>query len=195
MFRVLTSFIVVMSVCSGAFAGDTLEIDDKRAQDLKKFESLDIPEPKVIEEFAKAVFSKPISQQPVNDLKTIAKQANQYANLVGRILSEYASYYRDNYRYEFVQKKVVGAHDSYVKEGNKFKRLRDQAYFNLGLKMKSENNKLQAFFYFNDAFRLSEFDCGKGVEKTSCMRWKAEQEMQKILSISHIKSYVTWQTK
>ena len=74
---------------------------------------------------------------------------------------------------------------------NEFLEIRNQAYFNLGLLAKNENKTMEAFLYFKDAYRLSLFDC-RGTSEKYCIRWKAEQELQKLLGLMEIKAYVTW---
>lgn len=170
----------------------SMQIDIQREKEIKEYSSVEFPKIRDILNNGNSLLSLSILNQSVSDLKTLAKKANQAGNIILMIQKEYSSYYRNNYKYDFIQKKISGPHDSYLARANKFLDLRNQAYFNLGLKMLSRNDKLQAFFYFRDAYRLSNFDCGPGNSAKTCMRWKAEQEMQKLLEISDINAYVSW---
>jgi len=62
----------------------------------------------------------------------------------------------------------------------------------MGLIAKKKGENLRAYLYFKDAFRLSSFDCGPGKPVKGCMRWKAEQEMQKLLGLSDVEAYRSW---
>ena len=175
-----------------ALAQSTLEIDDQRLATLDKMASV-IPDPNKVREIAQDIFSTPLSEQEIDALQSLAKQANSYANMVNFIKDEYEDQRRENYRYDFVLEKLTPALQSYTRVVNEFLGIRNQAYFNLGLKEKEAGNHIEALIWFRDAYRLSSFDCGKDQAREECMRWKAEQEMQKLLSLSSITSYVTWQ--
>ena len=84
-------------------------------------------QPNEVEVKAKAILGKPLAEQSENSLQEVAKQANSAANFVGFILEEYQDYHRENYRYEFVQKKVTPFHDGYVAFSNRLKGYRNQA--------------------------------------------------------------------
>jgi len=131
------------------------------------------------------------SDASVEELIQAGKRSNAAANFVGYIQEEYADYYRDNYKYDFVQKKISPSHDKYVALGNKLKGIRNTAYLLIGLKLKEEGRVGEAFFYFRDAFRLSTFDGYKKSDPGT--RYIAEQEMKEILGIKDIESYKTWQ--
>lgn len=124
----------------------------------------------------------------VEQLKTIAEKTNKAANLVGYIQEEYADYYRENSRYDFVQKKVAPAHDAYVRLGNSLKEIRNKAYLELGKRIEETGDLGTAFFYYRDAYRLAEFDDNS----KEGVRYRAEQEMKRLLGINDIESYVTW---
>lgn len=195
--KVAIIWVLAMSVLAeygyAAEAVDTLNLEAQREEALKDFGSSEFPSLNEVRNFSKSLFSKAIASQSDDDLKLLASQANKAANLIERVSSQYSSYYTSNYRYDFIQSKVSGPHDAYIAEGNQFKGIRNQAYFNLGLKRKTAGESLQAFMFFNDAFRLSSFDCGKDKAKEGCMRWEAEQEMKTLLELEAIKSYVSWQ--
>lgn len=190
----LATFIVAIClvVSSSISAQSTLDIDEQRAATLKKLES-DVPNPDEIRRIAKGTYSKPISAQDTDVLKSIAKESNGYANMVNFIKDEYEDYRRENYRYDFVLKQLSPALGHYARIVNEFLAIRNQAYFNLGMKEKEAGNNVSALLWFRDAFRLSSFDCGKNQARETCMRWKAEQELQKLLGLSSIRAYVTWQ--
>jgi hypothetical protein len=168
-------------------------IDRRRKEDLAEFGKSSIPAPGPIREKAKQVFAKPVAEQSEGELDTLAREANIFTNLITNISDEYKSQYNQNSRYEFVTKKLGPPHEAYQRIRNEFIDIRNNAYFNLGIKLRDAGRPLESFMYFRDAFRLSLFDCGKGKQKEQCMRWKAEQEMQKILKIEGITSYVDWQ--
>ena len=124
----------------------------------------------------------------IDQLKTIAEKSNKAANMVDYIQEEYAEYYRENSRYDFVQKKVAPAHDAYVRLANSLKDIRNKTYLELGVRLEKTGDIGTAFFYYRDAYRLSEFD-NNGKEG---VRYKAEQEMKRLLGINDIESYVSW---
>jgi hypothetical protein len=190
---ILVMTIAVFGFAAPIAAQSTLDVDKRREEMLKELGSADIPNPDKVREFAKAIFAKPLSDQKDDELRTIATQSNKYANLVSYLASEYESYSRENLRYDFVQKALRPGQDAYSKIGNEFKDYRNQAYFNLGMRAKSAGKEIESLLYFRDAYRLSSFDCGKGTAPQSCMRWKAEQEMQKLLKLDKVQAYVTWQ--
>lgn len=184
--------MVSLFVTSLASAQSTLDIDEQRAATLEKLES-DVPDPDGIRKIAKETFSKPISDQDTDVLQSLAKQANSYANMVNFIKDEYDDFRRENYSYDFVLEKLSPSLGHYTRIVNEFLTIRNQAYFNLGMKAKEAGDNVPALLWFRDAFRLSSFDCGKSQARETCMRWKAEQEIQNLLGLSSIKAYVTWQ--
>jgi hypothetical protein len=147
--------------------------------------------PEAIREIANAEFSKPVHEQDPETLETIAKEANIYSNLVTKITDEYNDYLRDNSRYDFVTEEVRKATIvAYLLNlDSEFKTFRNQAYLNLGFLSQAEGREMEAFLYFNDAFRLSAFDCPDGIEQ--CIRYQAEQQMKTLLNIGG-DSYVYW---
>ena len=170
----------------------TLSLERERQATLEEFDITEVPSLDAVRAIATRLFALPVEQQDAEQLKALATEANRTANLVDYIYDEYDDYYRDNYKYEFVQKKVIETASEYGEVFNVFVNIRNQAYFNLGLLSRNAGRTMEAFLYFKDAFRLSSFDCGQNTPATSCMRWKAEQELQKLLGLSHIKAYVTW---
>ena len=88
-----------------ASAQSTLDIDEQRAETRKKMES-EIPDPVQLGEIAKTTFSKSLSDQNVDVLKSLAKHSNSYANMVNFIKDEYDDFLRKNYSYDFVTEKV-----------------------------------------------------------------------------------------
>jgi len=192
MFRKFFGFALIIAVfIAGAVHADELQIDQKREEDRKAYGSSVIPNPQALRATAKSLLEKPLEQQSLKELQTVADEANRYANLVGYLTQEYSSYYRDNYQYKFVQEKVAPPRDAYQKSMNEFIDLRNIAYFNLGLKAKVAGNLTEALFYFRDTFRLSSFDCFT-TPREKCMRWLAEQELQKFLGLESVTAYTTW---
>lgn len=192
---IVGTILIVTLFCSDtvhvAAAQSDLQIEQQREEDLKALGTNSIPSPQRVKATAKALFARPLAEQSEAELKQLAKQANTYANLVRFISDEYSQYYRENYQYKFVQEKVAPARNAYDKRVNEFLDYRNRAYFNLGLKAKAAGNPTLALFYFRDAFRLSAFDCF-GTKKEECMRWQAEQELQKLLDLEAVQAYVTW---
>ena len=188
---ILASMVgIAISNVSLVLAQSELDIDAQRAADLEKFEA-GIPDRDKMREIAATTFAKPLADQSEDILLLLAKQSNYYANLVGFITDEYNGYYNSNYRYDFIKEKVSVPMNTYTGIENQFKTIRNQAYFNLGLKAKAAGRGIEALLLFRDAYRLSTFDCFE-TRRDNCMRWKAEQEMQKLLGLSHIRAYVTW---
>ena len=123
----------------------------------------------------------------VDELKSIANRANKASNFVSYIQEEYNEYYRENYKYSFVQEDIAGPHDAYVEKANELKNIRNKAFYRLGQLIEKTGDIGTAFYYYRDAFRLSDFDTrDKGI------RYKAEQEMKRLLGIEDIESYITW---
>ena len=193
---VLTSFFIAQLLNNAVIAqerGNTLSLEQERQAALEEFDVTEVPDLDAVRSFASQLFSQPIEQQNAEQLKKLSKEANRAANLVDYIYDEYDDYYRDNYKYEFVQKLLVAPVREYRNVFNEFVDIRNQAYFNLGVLSRNNGKTMEAFLYFKDVFRLSSFDCGSKTETKSCMRWKAEQELQKLLGLTHIEAYVSWQ--
>ena len=191
-FGIILAFMfgIGISNISLVLAQSELDIDTQRAADLKKFDA-GIPNQDNLREIATTTFSSPLADQSEDTLLFLAKQSNYYANLVGFISEEYNDYYNSKYRYDFITEKVAAPMDAYTAIANEFKTFRNQAYFNLGLKAKAAGRGIEALLLFRDAYKLSTFNCSE-TRRENCMRWKAEQEMQKLLGLSNIRSYVTW---
>ncbi|MEM7791170.1 MAG: hypothetical protein AAF546_07205 [Verrucomicrobiota bacterium] len=185
----ITYLLVLAFTLTTCFAADS-DVEKLRDEQIKKWGTATIPKPKVIAETAKSYLEKPLEEQKLTELKTIAEDANRAANYVDFIFEEYAEYYRDNYRYDFVQEKVAPYHDNYVRLVNQLKDYRNKAYFNIGKKLAEEGNEVEAFFYFRDAFRLSTFTEDSGDHKG--IRYMAEQEMKKMMEIESIESFLYW---
>ena len=127
-------------------------------------------------------------QASVDVLTDISKKANAAANYVGYIQEEYSKYYRENYKYSFIQDKVVGPHDAYVGKANRLKDIRNQAFLKIGKKLEADGDLGGAFFHYRDAFRLADFD-NNGKNGT---RYLAEQEMKRLLGLEEMPSYGKW---
>lgn len=163
-----------------------------REQELAKLELDQMPDREDIARQAVELFAMPIEEQSEQALADLAKAASATARLIGFLYEEYDEHRQDNARYDVVTEKVDVVMDDYGAEVDKFKAIRNRAYFNLGVKAKAAGQDVMAFLYFRDAYRLSRFDCGTG-SVGACMRWQAEKEMQKLLGLGHIQSYITWQ--
>lgn len=189
----LFSFFTLIG--GGVMAQDTedlLAVEENRQKTLENFDITEMPDLDRIRSAASNLFALPIEQQNVEDLTNLSIEANRAANLIGYISEEYNDEYRENYRYEFIQEKLAKPYDGYIKISNEFIAIRNQVYFNLGIKFRNLGETVKSFLYFNDAFRLSRFDCG-AKKPDDCMRWKAEQEMKELLGMEQINSYVSWQ--
>lgn len=167
------------------------DVEKLRAEQIKKWGTSGLPKPQELIAKAKVILNKPIELQTIGELRKTAENSNKAANYVGFILDQYASYYRENYKYDFVQEKVAPFHDKYVVISNKLKNLRNQSYLNLGKKLASQGNETEAFFYFRDAYRLASFTDEEGDHKG--IRYKAEREMLKLLELGDMESFVYWQ--
>ena len=187
-------FLFYLIGCFTLFIGNAQSqnsIEDERAKQLKEM-GVNIPNPENITKQAAEIFSKPVFEQDFKALENLAKDANTFSNLVSRLSDEYDDYLRQNSRYEFVTKEVKAApaRKEYAALDNKFKRMRNQAYLNLGKLSLADGKQMQAFLFFKDAYRLSPFTCHQG--KDNCMRYQAEQELKKMLGVSS-DSYVHWE--
>ncbi len=185
----VTILVLVFFSHSQCFA-QSEDIESGRKEMLEKWGVEGLVQPREIEARAQALLAQPLDQQPEEDLKAIAQQANAAANFVGFILEEYQEYYRDNYKYDFVQKKVAPFHDEYVTLTNQLKDYRNQAYFYLASKAASRGEGMQAFFLFRDAHRLSSFTEDEGDHKG--IRYRSEIEMKRLLGIEDVGSFLYW---
>lgn len=185
----IASIVASFWSVSGA-AQDFSGIDGEREKQLQEMGVL-LPDPESIRKIADEEFKKPIETQDVDVLKKLAKDANTFANLVGKLTNEYDDYYRANSRYDFVTSEITKspALRAYQAADNRFKSIRNKAYFNLGLIYKNRGENMQAFLHFDDAFRLSVFDCDEGA--ADCLRYAAEKEMQALLGLEG-EPYVYW---
>lgn len=82
-------FTVAMAALSATAQED---IDRQRQEGLSQFREAGVPNPATIRNGATSLFQKPITEQSDEDLRNIARAANAYANYVGLIYKEYASY-------------------------------------------------------------------------------------------------------
>jgi hypothetical protein len=184
--------VIALAVCfsNPLSAQEAISLEDERTKQLQELGVL-LPNPDAIREVANAEFAKLLQDQDPDTLEEIAKEANTYSNLVTKITEEYNDYLRDNSRYDFVTEEVHRAPivDSLLNLDAEFKTYRNQAYLNLGLLAQADGKEMEAFLYFNDAFRLSPFDCPDGAEE--CVRYQAEQHMKSLLHIEG-GSYVYW---
>ena len=183
--------IVATFVALPSYAAQKEDVEKLRIELVKKWGEDGLVKPYDIRKKAKVLFSKPLEEQTISELKKVAKSSNTAANLVEFILEEYEDYYRDNYKYDFVQTKVAPFHDKYVELSNELKGYRNKAYFNLGKKLKAKGKSLAALFYFRDAYRLSSFTESEGDHKG--MRYNAERELKALLGIDDIPSFIYWQ--
>ena len=190
---ILALLIMLLCVFFPVLAQDASseDIEATRSEMLKRWGVDGLVKPSDVEANAKTILSQPLAEQVDDELRQLAKQANAAANFVGFILEEYQKYYRDNYRYDFVQSKVAPFHDAYVGLSNRLKSYRNQAYFNLGKKAVQRGDEMTAFFLFRDAYRLSTFTEDQGNYKG--MRYLAEVEMKKLLRMEHIGTFIYWQ--
>jgi len=182
---------ILISIPLSTYASDADDFEKIRTEQIKKYGGTDIPKPQEVTKKAEVFLAKPISEQSIKELKAIAENSNKAANYIGFIFDEYATYYRDNYKYDFVQEKIAPFHDKFLLLSNKLKSQRNQAYLNLGKKIAASGNNIEAFFYFKDAFRLASFTDDSGDHKG--IRYQAEQEMKKLMGLESIESFVYWQ--
>jgi len=189
---------IILQVCFYAFllcgvvsAQDNSSLVDEREKQLREL-GVTLPKQSSIRQAASEEFAKPVLEQDPERLEEIAEQANSFSNLVTKITSEYDDYIRENSRYDFVVKEVRKAPivKSLLSLDSEFKGIRNQAYLNLGIIALEEGKEMEAFLFFNDAFRLSIFDCSKGVD--GCIRYQAEQQMKKMLGVDG-ESYIYWE--
>jgi len=191
--RMAATISIFFSLTSLGFS-QNVNLEEQRSQAIKDMAAIDIPDPKKIEMSASQLFALPLDQQSEEELKTISRLANSYANFIGYIEKEYRSHQSENYRYDFITKELSPILDKYVTISNRFKNIRDMSNYNLGEKASARGDNISAFFYYNDVYRLGGFECAPKAIDT-CLRRKAEIQMQKLLQITGIAPYTTWQKK
>ena len=188
--RAVGAFVLSLILATTINAQSINDLEVERTKQLQEMGVL-LPDPEEIIASAEQEFSKDIQAQDAGSLKKIAEQANHYANLVDKIADEYTDYIRDNSRYDFVIEEVRKATlvGILADKDTLFKTIRNQAYINLGRLAQDNGKDMEAFLFFNDAFRLSTFSCSDGKDK--CLRYEAEQYMKKLLGLEG-ESYVHW---
>jgi hypothetical protein len=187
----LASMAVVLLLPIQSYAQESLSLEDERTKQLQELGIL-LPDPVSIRAAAEAEFTKSVAEQDADLLEEIASDANAYSNLVSRITDEYNDYLRENSRYDFVTEEVRKAPivESLLALDSEFKGIRNQAYLNLGIIAMDDGREMEAFLFFNDAYRLSVFSCSEGVD--NCVRYQAEQYMKSLLGVEG-DSYIYWQ--
>lgn len=166
------------------------DIDGARSDLLKRWGSDGIVKPSEVDADALALLKRPLAEQSDAQLQELARRANVAANFVGFLLEEYESYYKENYRYDFVQQRVAPYHDAYVKSSNRLKAYRNQCYFNMGKKAAERGDNTTAFLMFRDSYRLSSFVEEQGDHKG--MRYQAEIEMKRLLGLENTDTFTYW---
>ena len=187
---ILLGILLYYPLLAAAEDASSEDIEAARTEMLKRWGVDGLVKPSDVEAKATTIFGRPLAEQTNDELRQLAEQANTAANFVGFILEEYQEYYRDNYRYDFVQEKVAPFHDAYVELSNQLKLYRNHAYFNLGKKAAGRGDEMTAFFLFRDAYRLSNFTEDQGDHKG--IRYHAELEMKKLLGMKGIYSFIYW---
>lgn len=187
---ILASTTAITLFPSYSYAQESVSLEDERTKQLQELGGL-LPDPVAIIGSAEAEFAKPISEQDANRLEEIASDANTYSNLVSKVTDEYNDYLRENSRYDFVTEEVRKAPivENLLGLDSEFKGIRNQAYLNLGVLAMDDGREMEAFLFFNDAYRLSVFGCAEGVD--NCVRYQAEQHMKNLLGVEG-ESYVHW---
>lgn len=184
--------VIFSTAFSHSLVAQSLDLlNDERTKQLQELGVL-LPNPQEIRATAAEEFAKPKLEQDAGVLEKLANAANSYSNLVHKITDEYNDYLRENSRYDFVTEDVRKASvvTSLLELDSEFKGIRNRAYVNLGIIAKEEGREMEAFLFFNDAFRLSVFDCAHGAE--NCTRYEAEQHMKSMLGVEG-DSYIYWQ--
>ena len=168
-----------------AYSQDSQDFDDQREKEVKKWSKSGLGDVNQVLENAIEILAK--DNPSINELKEVASQANAAANYIGYLQEEYADYYREESRYDFITEKVAPAHDAYVVKANALKNARNKCYLRIGKILKDQGKATEAFFYLRDAYRLSIFDT-----RDEGIRYQAEQEMKELLGLEEIESYITW---
>ena len=71
-----------------------------------------------------------------------------------------------------------------MNKANALKDVRNEIYIRLGDMSYENGDKLEAFMYYRDAYRLSTFRSG-----INGVRYRAEQKMKEILGLTEVESY------
>ena len=104
---VLFAFFLGASNGNAQERTDTLSLEQERKKTLEKFNVTKVPDLAAVREIAVQLFAQPIKQQDSGQLEKLAEEANRSANLIGYIYDEYMDYYRENYKYDFIQEHVL----------------------------------------------------------------------------------------
>ena len=94
---------------------DTLSLEQERKETLERFSFTKVPDLDAVRKISAQLFARPITQQDPKQLKELAEEANRSANLIDYIYDEYMDFYRENYKYDFIQKKVAEPAGNYGK--------------------------------------------------------------------------------
>jgi hypothetical protein len=197
--------ITLLAACAGAFLAATAQaqptsapadIEHQRDEQMEPLRKAGVPSPQQIRDAAKRIFALPTAQQLEPELRSLAIEANAYANLVQRLADPYQRDLRENSQYAFVRNALSPPLEAYEKLGNEFKGIRNKAYFNLAEKAGARGDKIEAFFLYNDAYRLESFDCvgSNGLARGDCLRIAAEERLRQLLEITAPKPYTYWKT-
>lgn len=169
------------------------DIERQRQEGIQQYREAGVPNPATIRAAAETLFAKPVAEQSEEELRSLARAANAYANYVDMIHTQYNRYRVDNLRYQFVIASVEPVQDLYARLGNEFKGIRNRAYLNLGEKAEAAGHPLEALYFYNDAFRLASFGCSsQNPSAGECPRLEAERRMQRILRIEGVQPYTTF---
>ena len=158
-------------------------VDKDRQEEIQKWKKSGIGDVSAILSETEAVLNNESSSR--NKLLEAAGKANSAANYVTYLQEEYADAYRENSRYDWITDKIVPGHDAYVGKANALKDIRNEIYIRLGDMSYENGDKLEAFMYYRDAYRLSTFR-GQGIDGA---RYRAEQKMKEILGLTEVESY------
>ncbi len=160
------------------------DIDQQRTEQLGQLREAGMPSAVRIREAAARIFAQPVDEQTVEALLTLAREANAYANLVGRLYAPYEREWQENARFDFVRNALRPVLGMYERLDNEFKTIRNRAYMNLGEKAEARGEILEAFFFYNDTYRLEMFACQNARDTAlECPRVGAEERMRRLLGI------------
>ena len=133
------------------------------------------------------MLAKQFSDQSVSELKEVANQSNKAANYVDFIRDKYATYIRDGVAIVVKEAKITSIHNGYARLSDELREYRNQCYLNIGKKLTESGNEIEAFFYFEDAYRLLPF-IGPNGDHIG-VRYLSEQEMKKLMGLSDLRSF------